>query len=72
MRKEVNMENCENKKIYCPRCSRKLGMWDGKTKTSVIVNCHKCKKQIIYHPLTAHREIKNITPRNTASGVTFR
>lgn len=65
------MEDFEIKKIYCPKCSRKLGVWDGKTKTNVIVDCRKCQKQIIYHPLTAHREIKPIPPRNTASGVTF-
>lgn len=65
------MENYKNKKIYCPRCSRKLGMWDGKTQTNVIVDCRKCKKQIIYNPAIGNREVKNIPPRNTASGVTF-
>ena len=58
-------------KIYCPKCNRKLGVWDGRTSTEVIINCYRCYKRIIFHPKTKVVETKEIPQRNTASGKTF-
>ena len=65
------MREYEPKKIYCPLCNRKLGAWDGRTQTEVIVNCQKCNRRIIFHPTTGKTETKKIPPRTTASGKTF-
>lgn len=59
----------EPKTIYCPKCSRKLGKWDGKSTINVICKCSKCNKRVVYHIDTDETEIKNRTPRNQSSGV---
>lgn len=60
------------KKIYCPKCGRKLTTWDGKSTTDIIVNCKKCKKRIVYRVDVDKTEIKEIPKRNTSSGITYR
>lgn len=59
------------KTIYCPICYTKLGTWDGRTSTNLIVDCRKCKKRIVYHPCDDEIETKKIPQRNTSSGVTI-
>ena len=41
-RKEVTM--AEQKTIYCPKCGRKVGIWDGKSTMDLYFRCKKCKK----------------------------
>lgn len=57
--------------IYCPRCGRKLGTYDGKATTDKIIDCKKCRKRIVYRVATGERELKDIPVRATSSGKTF-
>lgn len=57
--------------IYCPRCNRKVGTWDGRSTINIVSKCNKCKKQVVYHVNTGETEIKPIPPRNCSSGMTF-
>ena len=61
----------EPKTIYCPRCGRKVAIWDGRSIINVIANCKKCNKRIVYHVDTGETERKDIPPRNCTSGMTF-
>ena len=68
-RKEVTM--AEQKTIYCPRCGRKVGIWDGRSTINLALRCKKCKKQVIYHSCNGVLEIKKLPQRNTSSGMSF-
>ena len=59
------------KTIYCPECNRKVGTWDGRTKTPQIRRCKKCNKRIVYHPDGKETEIKKFPERSCSSGITF-
>lgn len=61
----------EPKTIYCPKCGRKVGIWDGRGTINHMSKCQKCKKLVIYHVDTGKTEIKNIPPRTTLSGMRF-
>lgn len=65
------MAKIEPKTIYCPRCNRKVGTYDGRSTTNLITRCNKCRKRIIYHIDTDEIEVKDLPQRNTASGMTF-
>lgn len=69
VRKEVKMDKA--KTIYCPRCSRRVAEWDGRSTIDVVARCDKCRKRIVYRIASKKTEVKDIPPRNTASGVTF-
>ena len=68
-RKEVTM--AEKKTICCPRCGRKIGVWDGRSTINLVLRCKKCKKQVIYHVDSEALEIKKLPQRNTSSGMSF-
>lgn len=68
-RKEVTM--AEQKTICCPRCGRKIGVWDGRSTMNLALRCKKCKKQVIYHVDNGVLEIKKLPQRNTSSGMSF-
>lgn len=55
-------------KIYCPICGRKVGKWDGKTKTLVDVECRKCNKLVIFYPISGQTMTKALPKPNSASG----
>ena len=59
------------KTIYCPQCKRKVATWDGKSFTTINVNCRNCAKRIFYYPSEDKTEIKNIPQRTTSSGLRF-
>lgn len=61
----------ECKTIYCPKCNRRVGKYDGRSTMNYIVRCRKCNKQIVYHVDTEETEIKEISQRNCSSGMTF-
>jgi hypothetical protein len=61
----------ENKTIYCPKCHRKAGTYDGKSKMNKICRCKNCNKRVIYHWLDGKTEIKPLRKRNCSSGITF-
>lgn len=61
----------EQKTIYCQRCGRKVGTYDGRSTINRIFSCRKCNKRVIYHVDTGETEIKDVLPRNCSSGMTF-
>lgn len=61
----------KQKTIYCPRCNRKVGTWDGRSTINIVAKCNKCKKRVVYHVDTGKTEIKPIPPRNCSSGMIF-
>lgn len=61
----------EPKKIYCPRCKRKVATYDGRSTMPIVTRCNHCKKRVVYNPLTDQISIKKIPQRNTSSGITF-
>ena len=68
-RKEATM--AEQKTIYCPRCKRKIGIWDGRSTMNIALRCKKCRKRVIYHVDSGITEIKKLPQRNTSSGMSF-
>ncbi len=61
----------KEKKIYCPRCGRKVATYDGRSKIDIVVKCRKCNKKIVYRVATGDIEVKPLPARQTASGMTF-
>lgn len=61
----------EPKTIYCPRCGRKVAVWDGRSSMNISVSCQKCRKRVVYHVDTGNTELKKIVQRTTSSGMTF-
>lgn len=68
---EKIMKKYKEKTIYCPKCGRKVGTYDGRSTINKICRCKKCNKRIVYHVDTGETEIKNIPKRNCSSGMTF-
>lgn len=69
----MDLEFRENfkKNIYCPKCGRKVGTWDGKYSGNLIMKCQKCNKRIVYHCDTGEIEIKQIPMNIASSGRNF-
>ena len=61
----------EQKTIYCPRCGRKVCIWDGRSTMNISVKCKKCNKLVVYDVENEKVEIKNIPQRTTSSGMIF-
>ena len=61
----------EQKTIYCPKCGRKLGIWDGKSTMDIYFRCKKCKKLVVYNVENEKTIIKEIPKRTTSSGMRF-
>ena len=61
----------EQKTIYCPRCGKKIGIWDGRSTINVLAKCKKCKKLVVYNIENEKTEIKEIPQRETSSGMRF-
>lgn len=57
--------------VYCPRCGRKVGTYDGKSSINFIGKCKNCRKQVVYDIETRKTIIKPLPKRQTSSGVTF-
>lgn len=58
-------------KIFCPQCNSRVGTYDGRSTSSYITRCSKCRKRVIYHIDTDETEVKDIPKRNCSSGMTF-
>ena len=66
------MKEYSPKTIYCPRCGRRVGQWDGRSTTNVVVlKCRKCWKRIVYYTDTDELKMEPVPKRNCSSGVTF-
>ena len=59
------------KTIYCPRCGRKVGTYDGRATMNKVCRCRKCNMRVIYHPDTNRSEITPLPKRETSSGAVF-
>nr|DAG75545.1 MAG TPA: DNA-directed RNA polymerase [Caudoviricetes sp.] len=57
--------------IYCPKCNRKVGTYDGKGKIDKVCRCKKCNKKIIFKVATGETVRKSLPIRNCSSGMTF-
>lgn len=60
------------REIYCPSCQRYLGRYDGRGTINPIINCRKCRKQVIFDIATRDLIVKDIPRRESSSGMTFR
>lgn len=67
----INAFHAFPKKIYCPRCGRKVATWDGRTSMNIEANCRKCNKRIVYYPATDEVVRKDMPPRMASSGMRF-
>ena len=61
----------ETKTIYCPKCGRKVAIWDGRSTNKMSVKGKKCNKLVVYDVENEKVEIKNIPQRTTSSGMIF-
>lgn len=61
----------EPKTIYCPKCGRKVGTYDGKSQMNLVTSCKHCKKQVVYYIETKETKLKPLPQRTTSSGMTF-
>lgn len=59
------------KPIFCPKCKGKLGEYDYKSTIPKVIDCRKCNRRVVYYMDIDKTEIKDIPPRNTASGKRF-
>lgn len=66
-----SMKKYKEKTIYCPKCGRKVGVYDGRSTINKICRCKNCNKRIVYHVDTRETEIKRIPKRSCSSGITF-
>lgn len=71
VQKRDTMKEYIPKTIYCPKCGRKCGTYDGRSTINKVCRCKKCNKRIVYHVDTGEVERKNIPERNCSSGMIF-
>lgn len=61
----------KSKTIYCPRCKRKAGIYDGRSTFTMTYSCRKCGKRISFNPVDNEIKIKDRPQREVSSGVTI-
>ena len=61
----------EAKTIYCPKCGRKVGVYDGKSSINLVARCKHCRVQVVYNIKTQETQTKPLPKRNTSSGMAF-
>lgn len=57
--------------IYCPRCKRKVGTYDGRSTFTMTYKCRNCEKYITYSPADGKTKIKSTPQREVSSGITI-
>lgn len=57
--------------ICCPKCGRKVGTHDGKSKINLTRQCKNCKIRVVFNRITGEARVRPLTKRTTSSGVTF-
>ena len=58
----------EPKKIYCPKCGRKAGVYNGHSTINYIAKCIKCKLLVVYNPNENRVRNEKEPERTCASG----
>lgn len=61
----------ERRTVYCPKCGRKTGVWDGKSTINPIGKCSKCGRIVEYDILSGEAMFKDVPSRTCASGMRF-
>lgn len=64
-------KSCTERTIYCPECGRKVGSHDGKATNVKEIDCRKCRKTVVFNPLTGNTRLKARPQRVSSSGLTF-
>lgn len=59
----------KSKTIYCPRCKRKVGAYDGRSTFTMTYSCRKCGKRISFNSEDDEIKIKDRPQREVSSGV---
>ena len=67
---ENEVKKMKQKKIYCPRCGRKIATYDGKQTIDIKTKCNKCNKIITYYVASGSTVVSN-AERTTSSGMRF-
>ena len=65
------MKNMCNEPIYCPKCGRKVGTYDGKSKINKSMKCNKCNRMVLFDVETKETKTKEIPKRTQSSGMRF-
>lgn len=63
------MDEKKVKTIYCPKCGRKVGTYDGKSTIHKLLKCKKCNELVVYNVETGKTKLKKIPERNCSSGM---
>jgi endogenous inhibitor of DNA gyrase (YacG/DUF329 family) len=61
----------EPKEVYCPKCGKKVGTYDGKASMNLVCRCNECRKKVVYDIKTGQTRVKPLPRRSTSSGVVF-
>ena len=69
--REMRLNMAGPKTIYCPKCGRKVAIWDGRSTNNISVKCKKCNKLVVYDVENEKAEVKEIPQRTTSSGMRF-
>ena len=64
-------EKIKSGPIYCPKCGRKVGSYDGKSQINKSMECKKCKKLVVFLVETGETKLKDIPKRTQSSGMRF-
>lgn len=65
------MKDYLKNEIYCPRCERLVGTYDGKSRINPQIKCKHCNKLVVYDIVSGIPEIKPLPQRMCGSGVRF-
>lgn len=65
------MKNANPVNVYCPICTSKVGVYDGKSSINLVTRCKHCRKQIVYNIKTKEISVRPLPERTTSSGMTF-
>lgn len=57
--------------IYCPKCGRKAGVYDGKATVNIQAKCKKCNKIVVFKPETGETTYSSVPCRATGSGMRY-
>ena len=57
--------------IYCPKCGRKVGTYDGKSKINKSIMCKNCTLLVVYDVTAGQATTKPMPKRTQSSGKRF-
>ena len=57
------------KPIHCPKCNKKVAMYDGRRTTTQLAKCKKCDRLVVYDVDTDTTKTAKIPERGCSSGM---